>query len=292
MSALNQDYNDIEYIVSDDGSPNFPYEDVVNFIENHKGSNIKGFKVLNNKENVGTVKHLNNILKDATGDLFVPLAGDDMFYDKNVISRIAERYKIAGFKVLATSRVKCNHVGKMIGYMPHYLSRQIIEQEMALAEDQHKHFTECKMRDFASGSALTYEADFLRQMNFFDEKYKLWEDGPFINKVTSQGYALSFAYDIVSIKYSDGGVSSGGNPIMKVDMIKFNETDRWINASNYSWYHKRILAYTKHKYLCYSKLKRILIKFLYIDVVIDQLIYLLQEKYLGNKDVNYLNNTK
>lgn len=145
------------------------------------------------------------------------------------------------------------------------------------------------MMDFASGSAMTYEAAFLRKMGYFDENYRLWEDGPFINKITSQGYPLTFAYDIISIKYNDGGVSSGGNLILKADIEYFNKTDRWINACSYGWYHKRILKYTMYKYRSFSLLKHIFIKLLYIDVVVDQIIYQLHEKYNGKRDINYLN---
>lgn len=287
-SVLDQDYNEIEYIVSDDGSSNFPYEDIVHYIEKHKRPNIKSYKVLNNNNNVGTVKHINNILKKASGDLFVPLAGDDIFKDSNVVSRIVERYVTKGFKVLTTSRVKYNHNGQMIRYMPHYLSRQMIEKKMSKAKEQHKLFTECKMMDFASGSAMTYEANFLREMGYFDEKYRLWEDGPFINKITSKGISISLAYDIVAIKYNDGGVSSGGNPIIRKDVELFNESDRWINSNNYGWYHKRILQYTKYKYRRFSKLKHLLVKLFYIDVVVDQIIYKLHEMYNGKSDIIYL----
>lgn len=287
QSALDQEYFDIEYIVSDDGSPNFPYDEVVSYIEKNKRDNITSFKVLNNKNNVGTVKHINNILKQASGDLFVPLAGDDMFFDSHVITRIVDRYNKTGFKVLTTSRVKLNKEGSVVGYMPHYQSRKIIADNMATASQQQKLFTECKMMDFASGSAMTYEANFLREMNYFDEKYRLWEDGPFVNKATSKGVAITLAHDIVAIKYSDGGVSSGGNPIIRKDVELFNKTDRWINSNDYGWYHKRILHYTQLKFKNVGYLKRLFYKLIYFDVVFDQLVYQYREHMSGKHDIEY-----
>ena len=287
QSVLEQDYSNIEYIISDDGSPDFPYDDIVKYIECNKPENIKSYQVLTNEENVGTVKHLNKILKRATGDLFIPLAGDDFFFNKRVVSQIVTRYSLDNFKVLATSRVKINSEGKIIGHMPHFKSRDIIATSMTTAYQQHKLFTECKSMDFASGSAMVYDAKFLREMDYFDEKYRLWEDGPFINKITSKGVSITFAYDIVAIKYSDGGVSSGGNPIIRKDVELFNESDRWINSNNYGWYHKRILRYTQLKFKKAGIFKRLLYKFFYFDIVIDQLLYQYREYMSGKHDIKY-----
>lgn len=35
-SVISQNYNNIEYIIADDGSENFPYEDINNYINNKK----------------------------------------------------------------------------------------------------------------------------------------------------------------------------------------------------------------------------------------------------------------
>jgi glycosyltransferase involved in cell wall biosynthesis len=287
-SVLNQDYNNIELFVSDDGSPSFPYQEVVDFIENNKGSNISSYYVLNNKQNVGTVRHINNILKQASGDLLIPLAGDDIFYDNSVLSKIVEKYNSTHFKVLSTSRALYISDNSFVELMPHYKSRNRIAKLMATAEQQHRCYTECKDMEFASGSAMAYEADFLREMNYFDERYFLWEDGPFINKMTSQGYPITTAYDIISIQYKGGGVSSSGNPMMYKDMQLFNSTDRRVNDNYYGWYHKRILRYTELKYRKTSFLKRIFYKVLYIDIVIDQIIYQCREKLSRISDKKYM----
>lgn len=287
-SALRQDYPNIELFVSDDGSPNFPGHEITDYIETHKGVNIKSYHVIGNKENVGTVKHINNILRQAKGDLLIPLAGDDLFFDRSVVSRIVERYNLTNFNVLSTSRAMFIEDGKYLSLMPHYLSRERIAKKMATAHQQHKAFTECKMMNFASGSAMTYEAVFLKEMGYFDEKYRLWEDGPFINKMTSKGFAITTAYDIISIKYRGGGVSSGGNPIIRQDMQKFNETDRWINAEEFGWYHKRVLAYTKYKFKTTTLIKRLFYKILYFDVVLSIIIYNYKERINTKYDMHEL----
>ena len=288
-SVLNQDYSCIQLIVSDDGSPDFPKDEVVNFIELHKKDNIVDYTVLANKKNVGTVRHINNLLKIATGDIYVPLAGDDLFYSNDVINKIVECYHRTKFKVLTTSRIKYGINGDVLGYMPHCTSRAIIKKKMGTASQQHKMFTESKMYDFASGSAMAYEANFLKEMGFFDERFVLWEDGPFINKMTSKGYALTLGYDIVAIKYRDGGVSSGGNPLLQNDMFLFNETDRWINSDSYGFFHKRVLKCIKRKYLVKNLWQRFLLRICFFDVFLDRMLYINSMKWAERKDREYLN---
>lgn len=172
QSVLDQDYSQIELIVSDDGSPNFPYNEIVNYIEKNRSDNILSYKVLGNKQNLGTVKHINNVLKQANGTLLVPLAGDDIFYSSTVITKIVSCYFFTQFKVLCTSRAKYSENGNFVALMPHYVSRNKIATKMRTAEQQHRKFTESTFMDFASGSSMTYEAEFLRNMGYFDERYK------------------------------------------------------------------------------------------------------------------------
>lgn len=109
--------------------------------------------------------------------------------------------------------------------------------------------------------------------------------------MTSSGYALTTSYNIISIKYRSGGVSSGGNPIIQKDMELFNTTDRWVKANNYGWYHKRILEYTVRKYLKKRLTMRILYKLVYFDVVISRIIYKFSEFCAGKDDYDQLLNS-
>ena len=285
-SALNQDYSQIELIVSDDGSPNFPKQEICAFIEQQKRNNILTFRVIANPENVGIVRHINNILKSAAGNLFIPLAGDDCFFDNTVVSRIVERYETTQFKVLSTSRL-CQKDDSLF-LMPHYHSRRRINKLMHTAKQQRKRFTECREMDFASGSSMAYEASFLKEMGYFDEKYVLWEDGPFINKMTKSGYPITTAYDIVSIRYNGNGISSVGNPIINKDVSLFNSTDRRDDSNAFGWYHRRVLDYIEHKFKPMSLLQRHWNRLVYLDVFLGRLFYLSYEKYARSKDAAYI----
>lgn len=78
-SVFSQDYSNIELIVSDDGSDNFPEDEIRTYIQKNKKNNIKNVIVNHEKVNQGTVKHINKVIDLANGDYFAALAGDDVF---------------------------------------------------------------------------------------------------------------------------------------------------------------------------------------------------------------------
>lgn len=209
-SILNQTYANIELIVSDDGSENFPKDSIVDYITTNRKSNITSYQVIANPSNVGTVKHINKVLSLAHGELFVPLAGDDEFYNNDVISLIVDEYRKKPFNVLSTSRIAIDEEGCEAYFIPHILDRIIIKVWIRTAKQQLNRLIQNRFHNFASGSVMTIRAEFFREMGGHDERYILWEDGPFIIKTTSSGKKISTCYDIVSVKYKLGGISTGG----------------------------------------------------------------------------------
>lgn len=92
-SVFSQDYSNIELIVSDDGSDNFPEDEIRTYIQKNKKNNIKNVIVNHEKVNQGTVKHINKVIDLANGDYFAALAGDDVFYDEKTISTYMDNFK-------------------------------------------------------------------------------------------------------------------------------------------------------------------------------------------------------
>lgn len=286
-SALNQTYGNIELILSDDGSPTFPEETIKQYIETHKHSNIKYYSVIANKINNGTVKHINNILRNAKGVLYIPLAGDDEFYDQDVVSKIVENYNSTHFNVLTTSRLCIDTDGNPICLRPHFKTRRIIEKmsptELFIA------MTEMKDMNFISGCAMVIAADFFKKFGMHDENFVLWEDGPFATKVLSKGYKIETDYDVISIIYRGGGVSSGGNMLMKKDMEYYNIYYRTFLIEQLGYSHKRRVSYINKRMGC-SKILKIYLYIIFFDVIIDRFLYKVNEITRGKNDILYYQN--
>ncbi|MBE6286827.1 MAG: glycosyltransferase family 2 protein [Mediterranea massiliensis] len=285
-SVLIQDYDNIELILSDDGSDNYPIDDVLMWVSKHS-ANIKSVTILDNPKNVGTVRHVNNILKLAKGELFMPLAADDQLFDSNVVSKVVEHYNKSPFNVLSTSRICINENDDFVCYLPHITDRKYIYKRMKTAKQQFLRLTENRAYDFASGSSMIYKTEFLKALGGFDERYILWEDGPFLNKMSRCGYPIDFGYDIFYIKYHTGGISSNKNYLLIKDELLYNTSERLYEANDNGIFHKRIVTFWSFIGLKKHKIVRLLYYILYPEVIISRIITIIRNKRGTNFDVKH-----
>ena len=233
-SVLNQEYEAIEYIISDDGSDNFPYTMIKSYIENHKRGNIINYKIIQNKENRGTVANQNNAVKEIMGKYITHLAGDDVFYDTKVLRSIVNVMENENARMLVTSRLVCDNNLIPLYYLPHKMAIRKIKS-LKTSRDQYEAYVSGMYYNMASGSVFCIDYDVLKELNFYDSRYRLWDDGPFLSKYL-WNYKLIFNYDIISIKYREGGVSDVKNihPALKQDEKLYKMTDRIIHFDELS----------------------------------------------------------
>lgn len=208
-SVLEQDYPKVEIIVTDDGSDDFNINNVGKYITANNKGNIVSVEVLKHPINVGTVKNMNGAIEKAHGEIIIPLASDDQFADNRVFSKIAEIFEETCCEILVFSRMKYDeNMQNIIGVIPSNASVSYINKHMNTPRNQYIHMSRGQAMDFASGASLCYRRDFFLKVGKFDEKYRLWEDGPFIAKITRSGYLIERRYDCIFVKYRDGGISS------------------------------------------------------------------------------------
>ena len=103
-SVLSQTYESIQFVLLDDGSLNFDVEKIKSYILCHKKENIKEFLVLKNKKNIGTVRSINKAYSYAKGKYIFNLAGDDVFYDSDVIRDWVNCFIETGGQVITAYR--------------------------------------------------------------------------------------------------------------------------------------------------------------------------------------------
>lgn len=270
-SVLRQTYCNIEIIIADDGSKEFPKQEIEDYILQNKGDNINNVVILENKKNIGTVRNLNNAIRHSNGDVYIPLSQDDNFFSDDVVELIMRRYVEKPFNVLITSRYGVNKNGDFLRYWPHLKARKIIER-MSTAE-MFRAYSESWFSGLASGSVMNISSTFISEFGLFDEKYYLWEDGPFFFKCLLHGHKIDTAYDIVSIRYEQTeGVSNNPNTLMQRDIKVFLDSDFILGKDDYGFMHSRYISFYYKRIKSNSIFKKIILYAKYFDVSMMQIV--------------------
>ncbi len=264
-SVLNQDYPKIEYIISDDGSSNFPENELRDYLDKNLTKSIVSYKILRNETNRGIVKNINSAYRKSSGKYILNLSCSDIFFEKQTVSKIIDRFIRNDCKVLVTSRLVYKDGVGPLYLLPHFEERAIINR-LDTHIKQYKAFILSEDYDMASGCAMYFNRNIIEELDYFDENYIMWEDGPFIEKYLWQ-YKLDFAFDIISIWYGKDGISSNssekGARILENDVINFITTRRVAHIDIFSEDEKRKILYQNgrikydkhliHKYFIYIK---------------------------------------
>lgn len=206
-SVLMQDYPRIELLVTDDGTVDFPSEEISNYIEKKKGPGIERYVVFHHEVNVGTVKNMNGMLEISRGEFFVNLDGDDAFFDASVISSVVRRFRETNADLLSCGRMLCDMQMNPIRKLPDP-DDMIAIKKLNTARKEFHSFAVFRFHNIASGSAMYFSRSCMERIGMFDESYRQWQDGPWLTKYVQQGKMIPTAYDIIAVKYRDGGVSN------------------------------------------------------------------------------------
>lgn len=205
-SVLNQDYPNIELIISDDGSSNFDRPAIEKYLSKNQKKNISHSVFIVNKKNLGTVKSVNNAIKKAQGEYILFFAADDAFYDQKGVSRFMDAFrKLPPREYIVTAQLGMYdiHLRKLIKL---FISKSDIE--LLKKQDPQELFNQMANRCITAAASTCYRASLFKKYGYFDERYRLVEDWSSALRFSRLG--LKFHYtDFVAFKHRDGGVSHG-----------------------------------------------------------------------------------
>ncbi len=216
-SVLNQDYKNIELIINDDGSENFNKNKLFEYINKNKNDNIKNVIINQNEQNMGTVKNYNTAIKLSSGEYFIGIASDDVFYDNSTITKIVEYFKKTNALIITTKRYLYDKkMEKLLQVLP-----QEKEIEMIKSLNSNELFKELSKKNFISGASTPFSKKMIQEYGDFDEEYTLLEDYPTYLKLLRNNCKIHF-FEIPIIKYRTGGISNNSiiNPILRQDFFK------------------------------------------------------------------------
>ncbi|MCR5202178.1 MAG: glycosyltransferase family 2 protein [Lachnospiraceae bacterium] len=178
-SILNQDYRYIELIIADDGTLNFDEGNIKKFIDDKKNKNIIKYRILHNKENIGTVRNINNALKKSTGEFIKIIGGDDTYPNSSTFSSQI-KVLLSNERLLATvgmaqqcdynmNPIKDERVDKSNKYMPNILKMDYDKARKTIFKND--------IFPIAI-QAVCYRREFFVKNGLCDEDYVLIDDSP------------------------------------------------------------------------------------------------------------------
>lgn len=202
-SVLHQTYGRIQYIISDDGSRDFPAEEIRQYIKDNQRGNICDLMILHHERNIGTVKNLNQALIVAEGDLILYLSADDLFYDDRVVQEWVDFFGCEKYQIATALRAAYDRTsGKTQELLPS--PKQI---QLLLHGNKEQIFEELVRANFIFHCNIAFTKHFMKKYMPYDERYRLIEDHPMNLRWIRTGVAFGFL-DRVSILYSCDGTSS------------------------------------------------------------------------------------
>lgn len=208
-SIFMQDYPNIQLIITDDGSPNWEKAkpEIEHYIQFCKKANVKSIKLLHTSHNQGSVKNINNGMKNADGKYFKPIAQDDLLSKPDSITRFVKLASKSKTDVVCTAVEKIEEqTGRIIRIIP--AKRRIVRLNNLDSKSLNRKFwNNC----IIPATGTFYHRDIFERVGYYDEGYVFLEDHPFWIKISRLGEKIYFSDEILT-KYRTGGMSSGSNP--------------------------------------------------------------------------------
>lgn len=199
-SVMKQTYTDAEVILSDDGSQNYD----VSVLERYAAELRKKYgrvRINLNEKNVGTVKHLNRVLKMAEGRYLVSCSSGDTFAGEDTVEKIVRAFERKNTLLLTTRRMDIMPgkrkprplaiMGILLKFFPGILLDYMVRKKNVI-----------------SGCCTFYQKELFERYGYFDERYHLVEDYPYYVMLLKK--KVCFGWNgMISIRHRMGGVSTG-----------------------------------------------------------------------------------
>lgn len=217
-SILSQTYSNIQLIISDDGSSDFDEKRLRRYLKKNIRKNITDIIINVNKNNIGTVKHLEMLYPKCTGELITILAADDAFADANVFRDFANEYlrynKQVG--VITSLLAMCDTKLKKVN------SIFTNEQDIALINsgDSRRLFEELAYRCIMPSSGTVITPEVHRLIGTLSDNYNYVEDWNSHLRIARMGLPVK-CLNRVTVLHRDGGVSHGNKRVNYDVFLKY-----------------------------------------------------------------------
>ncbi len=222
-SVLMQTYGNIQFVIVDDCSENFSKESVSAYISDKNRGNVTA-EIIVNSQNCGIIRSSNIGIGVSDGEYIINLAGDDAFYDENVVADIVNEFENTGAMIITGLRsVRDSELNTEFDISP---SRFQAEKIRTLSPKAL--FEEMVGYNFVFGCCTARSRECIEKYGLYDEKYFLLDDYSMNMKLLRNGVRFHF-FERLFIKYRSNGISSATNVnekyIKEADLMFKNEIE-------------------------------------------------------------------
>lgn len=209
-SVLCQSYSNIELVVGDDCSKEFPLSAIKKYISKNKNTNIKNIIFYQNNKNIGVVKNYKKAIDTATGEYIFYLAIDDMFYDENVLENVVNFFEETEFDIFTGYRETFDNFGNC------KIQPTLKDAQLFSTRNIEKKLNRLIRTAIVMGCCTPFKKSLVEKYGFGEEKYIHLEDWPRYLYLLENNVDIGFL-DKILIKYRTGGITG---EIKNEDLIK------------------------------------------------------------------------
>ena len=205
-SIINQKYDNIQLIVSDDASSDFDKTAVEDYLAKHTRKNIIDFSINVNSENLGTVRHVEKIHGICTGDLITVIAADDAYADKSAISSLVDEYILYNGEVPVITSLLAMCDTKLKERKSIFTSPEDVD--LINSGSKRGLLDELSYRCVMPSSGTIVHKDVYKTIGKLSEIYNYVEDWTSHIRMVRAGIRIK-CVNRVTVLHRDGGISHG-----------------------------------------------------------------------------------
>ena len=213
-SIYDQDYNNIELIITDDCSKLFPKSKIERII--NKKNNIKRLKFIINSENIGTVKTLSKALDEVTGEYVLFFASDDVLASNDLLKKYVNIFdENNSINVLTSNSVNCD---EDLNIIDNNKKRKKLKKINKMSVKNI--YSSLCITNFLGAGSTCFRTKVLKKYGL-NKEYKYLEDWPlWLNLTRNNERILYVGFD--GLLHRIGGISSN-NEVSEVKKEFFRE---------------------------------------------------------------------
>lgn len=209
-SVLAQDYLNIELIVADDCSTELNQNQLNDYINSKRNSNISNWFIYSNSINLGTVKNINTAIRKAKGGFIKIFGADDALANNSVIStQVRFLNDNPQVPIVTGKSMQCDQEMNLIYDKYVELTNQLITKvgELNSKIAKRKFIRKNYIFPYVTQS-MCFRRSFFDEYGLYDEKYKLLEDTPMMERIIEHGICVGFVDEYMIKHRTRVGISS------------------------------------------------------------------------------------